>query len=69
MITTISGYGLCVRLRALFCARTGRWESVGRAEEESRLAPAMLQASENKPELVSLVGKSETLADSIISQA
>ena len=26
---------------ALFCARTGRWESVGRAEEESRLVPVM----------------------------
>ncbi|WP_190676867.1 hypothetical protein [Nostoc sp. FACHB-190] len=39
--TTTMVFELCVFPPALFCARTGRWESVGRAEEESRPTPVM----------------------------
>ena len=65
IVTTISVFGLYVSPPALFYARVGRWESVERAFKESRPVPVMLIASENTPELVSLVSLAETLADSI----
>ena len=51
---------------ALFCARTGRWEYVGRAKGESISVPVMLvTASENQIELGGLVSNAELLLDSI----
>jgi hypothetical protein len=44
-ITTImSVFVWCVLRPALFCTRTGRWESVGRVEGESRFAPVMCKS-------------------------
>ncbi len=64
--STLSVFVLSVRLRVLFCTRTGRWESVGRVREESRPAPVILvTGSENKTELSSLVScKAERLLNS-----
>ncbi len=64
--TTISVSVLSVSPPALFCARAGRWESVGRARKESRPVPVMLIASKNTLESGSLVSRAETLTDSTI---
>ncbi len=39
IVTTILVCELCVKSPALFCTRTGRWESVGCVKEESRPIP------------------------------